>query len=126
MNKIPKISDAEWIVMKVLWDKSPLTANDIVEAIDEEQWTPTTIRTLISRLVRKGALGFEKSGRQYLYAPEVEQEACTHHERKSFMRRVYDGAAQPMLAHILEEEDLTPEELESLRRIVEAKMEEQS
>lgn len=121
MGNAPRISDAEWEVMKVVWERSPQTANEIVSGLDERNWSPATVRTLITRLVQKGALRFEKSGREYLYSPCVTREEGIRQERRSFMRRVYDGAAQPMLAGLLEEEELSIEDLEALRRMLNKK-----
>jgi BlaI family transcriptional regulator, penicillinase repressor len=121
MANAPRITDAEWEVMKVLWERAPQTANEIVIALDERKWSPATVRTLITRLVQKGALRFEKSGREYSYLPCVTREEGIRQERRSFMRRVYDGAAQPLLAGILEEEELSIEDLETLRRMLNEK-----
>jgi len=77
MKKSPKISEAEWEVMKVLWLESPKTANQVVDNLkDKTSWNPRTIRTLIGRLVRKKALGFtqdQKDKRKYLYYPLVSE-----------------------------------------------------
>jgi len=62
---LPQISDAEWVVMKAVWERAPLTTNQVVEALDDRaHWKPKTIHTLLSRLVRKGALEFERKGRE--------------------------------------------------------------
>lgn len=117
--KVPGISDAEWMVMKVLWGKSPLTADDVVAALeDSTDWNPRTVKTLLNRLVRKKALGFEKQGRRYLYFPIAEEVACMRAEGRSFLERVYGGALMPMLASFLEEEVLSKEEIAELRRML--------
>lgn len=116
--KNKRISEAEWEVMKVLWERSPQTANEVVLALSGQKWSAATIRTLIGRLLQKGVLGARKSGREYLYEPSVSRDEAVRRERRSFIRRVYDGAIQPMLAGLLEEEDLSAEELESLRRLL--------
>lgn len=122
MNRIPRISDGEWPVMKVLWERAPQTANEVVAALEKQvSWHPRTVKTLLNRLVGKGALGFEREGRMYRYYPLVEEQVCVRAASASFLDRIYDGAAQPMLAHILEREDLTPEEIAELRRILDEK-----
>ena len=120
MSKTPKISDAEWEVMKIFWMKSVhCTANDIVEALaDHTEWKPNTIKTLIARLVKKNALGY-KEGRNYLYYPLVPEEECIKAENRSFLLKVYDGALKPMLVNFLQEEQLSPEEIEELKCILE-------
>ncbi|HWJ02439.1 MAG TPA: BlaI/MecI/CopY family transcriptional regulator [Verrucomicrobiae bacterium] len=121
MYESPKISEAEWEVMKVFWSKAaPCTANDVVKALDEStDWKPNTIKTLIARLVKKNALGYEEDGRNYLYYPLVPEEECIKAESRSFLKRVYDGALQPMLVNFLREEQLSSEEIEELKRILE-------
>lgn len=122
MQDRPKISDAEWQVMKVLWEESPVTANQIVDKLTvETEWKPKTIRTLINRLASKKAIDFDKDGRQYMYYPVLSEEECVRQETRSFMSRVRAGALKPMLAAFLEEENLTQEEIEELKSILDKK-----
>ena len=122
MKDTPKISDAEWQVMKVLWQKSPVTANYIVEKLTAQtEWMPKTIRTLISRLTTKNAVAYDKTGRQYMYYPLLSEEECVRHETRSFMTRVRTAALKPMLAAFLEEENLSEEEIEELKCILDKK-----
>ncbi len=117
--KMPKISEAEWQVMKILWAKSPLTANEVVDRLTvPTRWSDKTVKTLINRLTKKGALGFERQGRTYLYHPRVAEVDCARAEGRSFLKRVYGGAMLPMLAAFLEEQTLSPAEIEELRRIL--------
>lgn len=116
-----RISEAEWEVMKVLWEQSPRTANEVVETLKEQKWTAATIRTLIGRLTQKGVVRFQKSGREYLYEPLISRADAVKRERRSFLRRVYDGAVQPMVAGLLEDENLSSEDLEALRRLLNEK-----
>jgi len=121
MLETPNISDAEWEVMKICWLKSaPCTANEIVKALDPStDWKPNTIKTLIGRLVKKGALGFKEEGRFYLYNPLVTEEECIRAESKSFLTRVFGGALKPMFVTFLQEEKLTQEEIEELKNLLE-------
>ncbi len=119
MKKSPKISEAEWEVMKVLWSTSPATANDIVKTLSgKTHWKRETIRTLINRLVQKKSLGFEKKGRQYHYFPLVTEGECVRAETKSFIKRFGGGSVEPMLATFVEEQNLSPEKILKLRRIL--------
>ena len=119
MKKLPKISESEWQVMKLLWAKSPATANEIVEKLTKTNfWSPKTIRTLLNRLVKKNALGFEQKGRQYHYFPLVDQADCMKAESSSFLQRVYGGVTKPMLAAFIENADLKGEDIEELKRIL--------
>ncbi len=77
-----------------------------------------TVKTLIGRLVRKEALGFDAEGRHYLYFPKVAREACVRAESRSFADRVFGGAPNPMLLHMVREADLSGDEIAELRRIL--------
>jgi BlaI family transcriptional regulator, penicillinase repressor len=121
-TSIPRISDAEWLIMRVLWAKSPATAKDVVAALDADtRWNPKTVLSLINRLVEKGALSFTKEARTHLYSPKVAERDCVKVESRSFLERVYGGAVQPMLAHFVEETTLTKQDIAELRRILDEK-----
>ena len=79
--------------------------------------------TLLNRLVKKGALGYEKKGRAYHYHPLVEEADCARAERRSLLERVYGGSLQPMLASFLEDADLSAAEIEELKRMLDAQEE---
>ena len=122
MSEIPKISEAEWEVMKIFWSKPiPCTANEIVDALGSfSDWKPNTVKTLITRLVKKGALGFREERRIYWYYPLITENKCIRSETKSFVKRVFGGGAiKPMLVTFLQEENLSQEEIEELKRILE-------
>ncbi len=122
MERIPNISEAEWQVMQALWERSPMTAHGVVEALEGTvSWSPRTIKTLLNRLVKKRALGFEQEGRQYQYYPLVTADECARAERQSFLRRVYGGSLTPMLAHFIEDVDLTDEDVRELRTMLDKK-----
>jgi len=119
---LPRISESEWRVMQVLWEKGPQTANDVVGALDGAvPWKPRTVKTLISRLVKKGAVQFEAEGTRYRYSAAVAESECIRSETKSFVRRVYQGAMKPALAAFLEDADLSPQEIRELQEILEQK-----
>ncbi len=125
MKSLPKISESEWLVMRVLWAKSPLTANEVVERLTgKTKWKPKTVKTLIDRLMKKGAVRFEKDGRRYRYYPAVGRDKCVATERKSFVRRVYGGTMKPMLAAFLEDAELSADDISELKEILEQKAEE--
>lgn len=124
MAELPHISDAEWRVMKVLWQMSPLSADEIVAAVEAtEIWQPRTVKTLLNRLLKKGALGFQKEGRKFRYFPLAGEHEHVREETRSFLQRVYDGAITPMLASFLKEESLSPEEIAELRELLSKKPE---
>jgi len=121
-KELPRIADSEWRVMQVLWESGPRTANDIVNSLSGEvNWKPRTIKTLISRLVKKGAVKVTEQGYRYQYSAAVEESECIRSETKSFIRRVYQGTMTPALAAFLEDADLSPEEIDELQEILDKK-----
>jgi len=121
-KELPRIADSEWRVMQVLWERGPQTANDIVSALSGEvNWKPRTVKTLISRLVKKGAVKVTDEGYRYRYSAAVAESECVRSETKSFVRRVYQGAAKPALAAFLEDADLSEREIDDLQKILDRK-----
>jgi BlaI family penicillinase repressor len=119
MSKVPKISESEWLVMKTIWDENPVSSNRVVDILSEStQWNPKTIKTLLSRLVKKGAVGYENEGRSYRYYPLIEEQVLVKEESKSFLKRVFRGALKPMIATMVESEDLSDEEIEELKSLL--------
>ena len=120
MKHIPRISDTEWEVMRVVWTHHPVTAADIIGrlAATDSTWHPKTVRTLLSRLVGKKALDYEPRGRAYVYKPRITEEECIAAASGSFLDRVFGGALRPMLAHFIEQRRLTREDLEELRALL--------
>lgn len=124
MKTVPSISDAEWQIMKILWEQSPLTANQIVEKLEgKTDWKPKTIKTLISRLKTKQAIGYEEEGRTYLFFPKVREEECVQEESRSFLRKVFDGNLNVMIANFIEQKALSKKDIEELKKLLEDKME---
>lgn len=116
---LPSITDAEWNVMRILWERGSATANDVVQALEGAMdWKPKTIHTLLRRLTDKGALDYEKSGREFVFRPLVAERDCQLAESRSFLDRVFGGGVAPMVAAFVEQERLTPEEIAELKRIL--------
>ena len=126
MTKPPQVSDAEWEVMTVLWESSPRTAAEVVEALaSRTTWHPKTIKTLLGRLVKKGALRYKEEGNRYLYRPVFPRERYVEEASKSFLDRVFGGKATPMLVHFVENADLSDDELRELRSILDRRREDE-
>jgi BlaI family transcriptional regulator, penicillinase repressor len=119
----PAISDAEWDVMNVFWSaQAPLTANDVVAGVAAaREWNPRTVKTLLNRLINKGALAYEARGKHYLYRPKVTREQCVREQTRSFLSRVFGNAPGAMLLHFVAEAKLTPDEVEALKRLLDKK-----
>lgn len=119
---LPSISNAEWEIMKTFWDNGPMAARDVFAAIpDHHGWAYKTVKTLLSRLVAKGALDYQQIGNSYLYRSVVSRNQLTQKEVKGFIDRVLDGSLSPVLAHFIQETDLTEEEITRLRALLEQK-----
>ena len=123
MNLIPRISETEWEVMKVLWRHSPLSADKVIKLLQEADasWHEQTVKTLLNRLIKKKALGFRKDGRAYLYQPLVSEAECVSAVSESFLERVFGGSLQPLLAHFVESRNLSPTEINELKRLLRRK-----
>jgi BlaI family penicillinase repressor len=117
--ELPRISDAEWEVMKVVWRQAPCSAHDVVSALaSSKTWSAATIKTLLNRLHSKGALRFEKVGKSYLYHPAFTEDRLRSAEAESFVDRVFDGSLSPMIAHFARSKKLSEKDLDELERIL--------
>jgi len=117
--KAVRISEAEWQVMSVVWRQSPVAAGDIVEALSQRRgWHSRTIRTLLDRLVKKGALKTAPDGKRFLYEPRLSMEECVRQESQSFLERVFGGEPASMLLHLVKESKLSKEEIKELKRLL--------
>ncbi|NOU87680.1 penicillinase repressor BlaI [Paenibacillus sp. LMG 31460] len=122
MKSVPQISDAEWEVMKVLWAKTPCTANEVIEALEvRTDWKPKTVRTLLNRLAQKQAISYSQENRVYAYFPLVSEDECVKSETQSFLKRIYGGAFKPLLVNFLKEEQLSAEDIKELKNILDDK-----
>lgn len=116
-----QISPSELEVMKVLWSRAPRTAAEVAEILEPQTgWSDRTVKTLLSRLVDKGALSTESEGRRYLYTPLLEQGAYRSNAARQFVDRVFGGRAAPLVAHLAEKEGLTQEDIAELESLLEA------
>lgn len=119
MASLPQISEAEYEVMKVVWKYFPISTNDITEHLTQTtSWSPKTIQTLIKRLTTKGALTYEKQGRLFVYTPLVAEAEYLNQESHSFLKRYYDGNITSMLSAYLEKEQLSDDEIGTLRSLL--------
>jgi BlaI family penicillinase repressor len=120
MKRTPKITDTEWELMRIVWAQHPITAADIIARLTESDstWHPKTVRTLLARLVEKRALDYKERGRAYAYEPRVTEQECVAAASGSFVERVFGGALKPMLAHFIEQKQLTRKELDELRALL--------
>lgn len=122
MKELPKISEAEYEIMKIIWNHAPISTNEVVERMDSNHdWSPKTIQTLLSRLVKKGALDYTKKSRVFVYTPAVEEKEYLNYESSSFLKRFYNGALHSMVLNFLEQDQLSENDIEELKHILEEK-----
>lgn len=115
-----QVTEAESIVMEALWTRHPMTADEVVAALSaREQWQEPTIKTLLNRLLKKGAIRAEKEGRRYLYAPVLRREDWVLGESQGLLERLFDGRVAPLVAHFSAQRKLSPEDVAELRRLLE-------
>ena len=114
-----QISEAESVVMDVLWQRSPLSAEDVVASLSGRQdWQEATIKTLLNRLLKKGAVAAEKDGRRYLYAPVLQRDAWVQGESESLLERMFAGRVAPLVAHFSEQRKLSRKDIAELRKLL--------
>ena len=113
------ISEAESLVMDVLWRNHPLSAEDVVATLaSSTDWQEATVKTLLNRLLKKRAIAAEREGRRYLYRPLLKREDYVHAESKSLLDRLFDGRIAPLVAHFSERRKLTRKDLDELKRLI--------
>lgn len=114
-----QISEAESLVMDVLWRQHPLSAEDVVAALAQTQhWQEATIKTLLNRLLNKGAIKATREGRRYLYAPVLKREDWVLGESEGLLQRLFDGRVAPLVAHFSERGKLSAADVAELRRLI--------
>jgi BlaI family transcriptional regulator, penicillinase repressor len=118
--KTPNITETEWTVMEALWENSPQTASVVAKALqDSTGWAENTVRTLLTRLVEKGALKIvDPTVQPKYFAPAVKRELCVQAESASFIDRIFRGAAKPLLLHFAQNAILTEEEARELKNLL--------
>ena len=115
-----QISEAESVVMDVLWQRHPLGADEVVAALaDQQDWQEATIKTLLNRLLNKGAISAAREGRRYLYSPLLRREAWVLEESRGLLDRLFDGRVAPLVAHFSEQRKLSRKDIAELRKLLE-------
>jgi predicted transcriptional regulator len=113
------ITEAESVVMEVLWQRSPLPTETIVTALEGEQrWQEGTIKALLNRLLRKKVIRAEKEGRRFLYSPLVSRDDWLLTESKGLLDRLFAGRVAPLAAHFSRHGQLTKRDIADLKRLI--------
>ena len=119
MKALPQISEAEFEVMKLIWEYAPISTNEITDKLTRTtKWSPKTIQTLIKRLVTKGAITYEKQSRVFVYTPLIEEKEYIGQKSRSFLKRYYNGDITAMLSAYMEDDELSDSDIDSLRSLL--------
>lgn len=122
MKKTLRITEAEWEVMGVVWSRAPVAASVVAEVLEKKRaWSLATVRTLLRRLVNKGALQQQPDGKRFLYTASVSMDDCVRRESDSFVDRVLGRAPSASILHLVKKANLSPADIQELRRILREK-----
>ena len=113
-----RVSDSEKIVLETLWQESPLSSQEVVEKLNHHGWNEKTVKTFLNRLVKKEIISFKKQGRRYLYSPLVDRAEILSEESDGFLKRVFQGDMKALLTTFVENKQLSTEELDYLRKLL--------
>jgi BlaI family penicillinase repressor len=117
-----ELTEAEWSVIKAVWDNEPCTAPAIQEKLFPPMgWTYSTVRTLMDRMVAKGVLKARKQGKMTIYNSAVTRAQAQHGELFYALKHAFNGALTPMVQCLLENNELDSDELEELESLIKAK-----
>lgn len=114
-----RITDAEWDILSAIWKRNPIAASEIQESLGAERnWSSGTVRTLLARLQKKGAIEAQKVSRRFLYTPLVEKSECVQHESRSFIEKFLGGKPSSIVLDIVRESNLSNDDIKELRKIL--------
>ena len=115
-----RISESEWQVMEALWEaESPMTATEVGDKVSAERgWTLATVKTLLSRLLAKGAIAADQDGRRFLYRPILARADYVGGESRRFVDRLFGGRLSPLVASLAEEDALSDDDIKALEAIL--------
>lgn len=112
-----QISESEWLIMKVLWAKPNLTLKQIVKSVDHD-WSYSTVRTLVNRLLKKEMISADKSKANFIYNAVLKEEECQTEEAKNLLSRVFDNSLSGLVSLLVKKESLSDKEFDDLMRII--------
>ncbi|MFB5198282.1 BlaI/MecI/CopY family transcriptional regulator [Bacillus sp. AFS073361] len=119
MKEIPQISEAEYEVMKVIWNYEPISTPEVVEKLsNKSDWKPNTIHTMLARLVKKKALHARKDGRVFIYTSLVEKHEYVEQKSKSFLQQFFGGTLNSMILNFIENDKLSNDDISELKKIL--------
>lgn len=117
----PTISDAELIIMQILWENESLTAKQIIESIEDHSWNEKTIRTFINRLVEKEAVSKEMTSEGFKFNAILTKKEYYRDSNHSFLKKMYSGSVKNMFMNFIEDENISDEEMKEIRDFINSK-----
>jgi len=113
------ISEAESIVMQVFWERGALPSEDVVSALKSHgKWQESTVKTLLNRLLKKGALRARKDKRRYVYSPVLTRNEWLSRESHGFLDRLFGGRVVPLVSYFSQQRKLSKKDIEDLKRLI--------
>ena len=112
------ISDSEWKVMEVVWKNPGITIGNIRTALEGNEWSYSTIKTLVIRLVKKSALRCEESDMGKRYYAAVSEHEAKRHETQSFIEKLYEGSIKRMVSNLVEDSSLSQKDVDDLMKLI--------
>ena len=120
MKKEIRVTNSEWHVMNCLWEESPRSLMQIVPLLNERAgWSKSTRATMVRRMSEKGLIGYEEKGKTKYFFPKVKKEDVVVQETRDFLKRIYDGSIGMMMSALVNQNDLSKEDIRELREILE-------
>ena len=113
-----QISEAEAVVMEVLWNRHPQGADEVVAALADRDWAEPTIKTLLNRLLTKGAISASRDGRRYLYSPVLQRQAWVAEQSSGLLDKLFAGRVAPLVAHFSERGELSAQDIAELKKLI--------
>ena len=114
------ISEAESVVMEIIWAKNPILTEDVIAALEPHgKWQEATVKTLLNRLLKKGAVKARKDQRRYLYSPVLTRDQWLASESRGFLDRMFDGRVAPLVSYFSQQRKLSKKDIEELKRVIE-------
>jgi len=117
-KKLTPISEAESVVMQVFWARGGLASEEVVDALGHGKWQESTIKTLLNRLLKKGALRARKENRRYLYSPVLTRDEWLSAESHGFVDRLFGGRIAPLVSFFSQQRKLTKKDVEELKQLI--------
>lgn len=123
MERLPQISEAEYEIMKIIWENSPVSTNEVCERVPKSHnWSNKTVHTLLSRLTAKQVITYEQRGRMYYYSPVISQDKYLSQENRLFLNRFYNGEAATLLSSLLSDTELSDDDLKNMYDLIDSKL----